>query len=231
MYLHCHDSRARGLTRPSQLLHNFAARQSNKVWALISCLCSTPSQDWPKVGPCLAPSRAHIRQGLAPPCPESSIGSGRLSLFLALLLTPLGVAAACLFTHLEVNTVETNTYNTAARFPEGESRDAPRGGGLPHPAGDALAPQRGAAQPPLDLSLGHISTSGHQVANEAVHVVDYVTFGPYFVTLDYGLMVVNVAADDLAMFSRMERREGTRKVEKLLKTVAKSGMHVEGWPL
>lgn len=118
----------------------------------------------------------------------------------------------------------------AARFPEGESSDATRGGGSPLPARGAGATQRGAAQPPLDLSLGHISTTAHRAA-EFEGQIDVVSYGPFVVSLDYGHMFVCVTVEDLVMFSRAERRESARKVGKLVKVAANSGMDVEGWPL
>lgn len=70
----------------------------------------------------------------------------------------------------------------------------------------------------LDLSLGHIGTSGD------VHEVDIVNFGPYAVMLDYGQMTVEVDFDSLFPTSRQIRRAEKRKVDRLVAEACRSGM-------
>lgn len=73
--------------------------------------------------------------------------------------------------------------------------------------GDASAPRPGAAQPPLDLSLGHIGTRDRE---EDAELVD--TFGPFRVVFDSANGQARIFTDDAAFSNRQERRAAERKV-------------------
>lgn len=105
---------------------------------------------------------------------------------------------------------KTNTISTAARFPAGEAETHPMGASARHPQGDALAPHAGAAQPPLDLSLGHIGTI-EAVSPSDVEVQD---MGPFRVVFDYSTMTGKVFTDTSAFACRADRRAAERKFHK-----------------
>lgn len=115
---------------------------------------------------------------------------------------------------------KTNATGMAARFPAGEAETHPMGASARRPQGEALAPHAGAAQPPLDLSLGHIGTSPMDAE------IDFVSDGPYTVQLDYEGMTATLSVDRDSHYSRDVRRRSLRKVEGLLATAQKSGMRV-----
>lgn len=93
---------------------------------------------------------------------------------------------------------------------------------MPTPREGAQALPPGAAQPPLDLSLGHFGTSGD------VQEIDVVNFGPYTVVVDYGSMTVEVDLESSPPVSRQIRRAARRKVDRLVAEAQRAGITLVG---
>ena len=85
------------------------------------------------------------------------------------------------------------------------------------PTWDAPAALAGAAQPPLDLSLGHIGTT-RQVAASDVAIDD---IGPFRVVFDFSTMTGKVFTDASAFSSRAERRAAEREFEKVAARISR----------
>jgi hypothetical protein len=104
---------------------------------------------------------------------------------------PVGFAVTCSQPeHVEANMAKAS-FGKAAR----------------HPARDAQAPRPGAAQPPLDLSLGHIGTIG-EGTDPDIEVED---IGPFRVVFDHASMTGKVFTDTSAFANRAERRAAEKQ--------------------
>lgn len=81
------------------------------------------------------------------------------------------------------------------------------------PDGDAEAPRRGAAQPPLDLSLGHIGTRDSD--GSAADLIEDV--GPCRLVFSPSTQQVSVLLDESAFTNREERRAAKRELRRRAK--------------
>jgi hypothetical protein len=84
------------------------------------------------------------------------------------------------------------------------------------PDREALAPPSGAAQPPLDLSLGHFGTTAEETTLE----VDVQHIGPFRVVFNLRTATGAVSTDLSAFSNRAERRAAERE---FLKVAARIG--------
>ena len=88
----------------------------------------------------------------------------------------------------------------------------------------ALAPRPGAAQPPLDLSLGHIGTTG-EGNDRDVEVLD---FGAFRLVLNLKTGASQLFTDASAFANRAERRAAEKQFWRAANRVSrKSGFAVE----
>lgn len=93
--------------------------------------------------------------------------------------------------------------------------------------GDARAPQAGAAQPPLDLSLGHFGTTeGDPDEDVGIEVLSY---GHLRLVIDFHRLQVTLLQARGSSISREARRRTERRVHKqLLKLRAEGFELVQG---
>ena len=98
-----------------------------------------------------------------------------------------------------------------------------------HPARDARAPRPGAAQPPLDLSLGHIGTTVESTDPD-IEVED---MGPFRVVFDHTTMTGQVFTYESAFANRAERRAAEKSFRRAIgRSSAQTGFGLaKGGPL
>ncbi len=197
MSARCHAREAQCLTRSRRLLHNPVAcssathihRASHRTKYGGCFQGSVPNHS--AIAPDLAgfPGRT---PGLAVPALPSA--SRRFS-------QQFGFAVACSPPDLwsSAMAIEKTPGNAAASL-----------------GGDALAPRPGAAQPPLDLSLGHIGTIEEGEGPASLEVED---FGPFRVVFDPEAGRGAVYVDNTAFANRAERRAAERQFRKTLERV------------
>ncbi len=126
--------------------------------------------------------------------------------------------------NLEANGHATPAHTASFGWPDAAS--AASAGGAAHglAGGEASRPPAEAGgrreAPALDLSLGHFGTTAH------VEEIDYVADGPYTLELNYSVMTATLTMDRADPSSRAVRRASMRKLEKVIRVAAQSGMRV-----